>query len=135
MADVFPYEVYALRTGGGRAGAFALISPVRALLVAVRADAASLSHDLADALRDMDCEPTDLRDIVLLEPPPDAPRAIPAFSGAWIHRLWEPRDIVAGVKAVREDGNLTLRVMTRSGWITLPDPAARGAGEPVERLD
>jgi hypothetical protein len=95
--------------------------------VLIGPDAPSLSRDVVDALREIDCAPADVRDIVLLGPQSgDGPKTIAAFADAWIHRPNEPVDLLAGISVVRaDDGSLALSVMTRRGRFALP------TGEPV----
>ncbi len=135
MAEVFPYEVYGLRSGAMPARAFALISPVRAILMLSGEGARTLGHELADVLREIDCEPAGLADIFLLQPPRDSPVAVSDFAHGAIQAVHRPRDLLAGVRAVTApDGRLTLEVLTRRGWLTLP-PADAATAHRIERLD
>jgi hypothetical protein len=143
MAVAFPYEVYGVRIGAA-APIFALISPVRAVLVLVGQDTPPLGRNVADALREFGCAPEDVQDIILVESPaPDGhedgqkegPKAMAPFADAYIHRLTAPRDVLAGISAITgADGHLTLRVRTRAGQMPLPSDGAIPSGATV-RLD
>lgn len=135
MADVFPYEVYALRAGGS-APLFALVSPVRVLLVLIEPGAPELGRSMVTALKEIDCTPRDVRDIVHVgEDLSEGLKSVAAFADAWIHRVTGEKDLLAGINAVHDEtGRLTLRVMTRSGRLTLPRQDQVPPGSSV-RLD
>lgn len=135
MAEAFPYEVYAVRAGSS-APLFALVSPVRVLLVLLGREAPALGTSMVTALKEIDCSPRDVRDIVHVgEAPEDGPRSVAAFADAWIHRVTGEKDLLAGISAVRDEtGRLTLRVTTRGGRLILPPLDQVPAGAAV-RLD
>lgn len=135
MVKTFPYEVYALRIGEG-APIYLLVSPVRALLAAFAPDPPAFGRDLANALKGLDCDPADVRDILLIGlGAEDGPKSITAFADAWIHRLSDEKDVLAGV-SVRRDatGALRLRIATRRGPLTLPTDKTGPPGATI-RLD
>ena len=135
MALMFPYEVYALRIGPADP-IYALLSPVRILLVAFGPTPPAFGRDLANALRALDASPSDVRDIILLEPAEEeGARTVAAFADAWIHRVTAAKDLAAGVSATPDEtGGLTLEVATRRGRLRLPRPEATPTGATV-RLD